>query len=127
MEMLKRLKTHHLYRRRRRRLPATPFLPNTRPPWKGKEVAEDGLLGGGDGDNGRKQIAFLVSSFINLETHVDVLICNITTSSRSSPALCRVTQRLQRDFKTAEPEEQNTGMLEKSSTGGCLFFSPYKN
>lgn len=95
--MLKRLKTHHLYRRSR--LAAKHWTTAVKPGKRGGGGRS--ATGTGGEDNRRKQI----SGFINLRTHKDVLICNITASSRSSPALCRVTQHHRSDFKTRKEKQ----------------------
>lgn len=78
--MLKRLKTHHLFRR----VSLLPFSTNHYTLWRNplRRRRGSGAQAIGSGDNRRRQIAFLIRSFINPRTCMEGIICNITTSSR---------------------------------------------
>lgn len=89
--MLKRLKTHHLFRR----VPLLSLSTNHQTLWKNPQRRRGGGAQAiGSGDNRRRQIAFLIRSFINPRTRVEGIICNTATSSRFLLALSRVTVHL---------------------------------
>lgn len=66
--------------------------PVEKPRKKGRRGEGTRAIGGGD--NRWRQIAFLIRSFINPGTHVEGIICNITTLSRFLLALSRATEHL---------------------------------
>lgn len=90
--MLKRLKTHHLFKR----VPLLSFSTNRETLWKNPPRRRRGSEAQaiGSGDNRRRQIAFLIRSFINPRTCMEGIICNITTSSRFYLMLSWVTVHL---------------------------------
>lgn len=90
--MLKRLKTHHLFQR----VSLLSISTNRCTLWKNPQRRRraSGAQAIGSGDNRRRQIAFLIRSFINPRTRVEGIICNITTSSRFYLTLSLVTTHL---------------------------------
>lgn len=90
--MLKRLKTHHLLQRVSFLSPSTNHYTLWKNPQKRQRGGEAQAIG--SGDNRRRQIAFLIRSFINPRTRIEGIICNITTSSRFYLTLSRVITHL---------------------------------
>lgn len=123
--MLKRLKTHHLFRR----VPLISLSTKHQTLWKNPQRRRGGGAQAiGSGDNRRRQIAFLIRSFINPRTHVEGIICNITTSSRFLLALSGITIHLSL-YSTQEREKKKKKSYTKSNlpdlTGRCHFFYPH--